>query len=375
MRKATDIRPGGVEAESSTNSMPGIEAAATDVHENRAGGDSSSDLPVEADGRLYHLGLRPGDVSNLVLVVGDELRARAIALMFDGAHLQSTLANGEPNSLINIKGVYGYRSHRGFLTFTGRYGGVPISVISTGMGYPNMDFLVRELRAITVGPLVIIRVGTCGAINSGRIGMISLPGAGALMVLRNYSYRFGAVKAEEGSTLTTSTKAAREPNAYIYSPPFHPNAHLMAILQTEGMKQVGPERLVNGLHATCDSFYGTQGRPSSQFHDDNDGLIEHLRDNLGVETIEMETGHLFHLAKCSKGHDIVAAAIHVIVADRQRNEFLTNLDHRLLLDRHAARIALNTLKMYAKETNLTVVSLPVLSGDDNQMGDAASLTY
>lgn len=372
MRKATAIGPSDVKAETSNKAMPGIEAAA-DRSNGSLGGDSSSDLPVEADGRLYHLGLRPGDVSNLVLVVGDELRARAIALMFDGAHLRSTLASGEPNSLVNIKGVYGYRSHRGFLTFTGRYGGVPISVISIGMGYPNMDFLVRELRAIIVGPLVLIRVGTCGAINNGRIGMLSLPGAGALMILRNYSYRFGSDRAENKSTPTTNTDSHGQ-NAYLYSPPFHPDARLMTILQAEGMKQVGPERLVTGLHATCDSFYGTQGRPSSHFHDDNDGLIKHIRDNLGVETIEMETGHLFHLAECSYGPNIVAAAIHVIVADRQRNEFLINLDHRLLLDRHAARIALNTLKIYAKDINLTVPSLPVLSGDD-QVVEAAGLTF
>lgn len=349
--------------------MPGIEIA-VEEHDNVCSGDALSDLPMEVGGRLYHLGLRPGDASNLVLVVGDELRARAIALMFDGAHLRSTLASGESSSPVSIKGVYGHRSHRGFLTFTGRYGGVPVSVISTGMGYPNMDFVVRELRAIVTGPLVIIRVGTCGAINDGRIGMVSLPEAGALMVLRNYLHRFGAAEGGKAPAMAISADAV-EPPAYTCSHPFPPDAHLMRILQAEGRKQVGPGRLVSGLHATCDSFYGTQGRPSPQFHDDNAGLLEHLCNVLGVETIEMETGHLFHLAACSQRRDIVAAAVHVIVADRRRNEFLTNLDHRLLLDRHAARIALNALRTYAGETKLSISPLCVPGGGDQEEGTAS----
>jgi purine-nucleoside phosphorylase len=40
------------------------------------------------------------------------------------------------------------RSERGFLTLTGTYKSVPISIISIGMGAPNMDFFVREGREI-----------------------------------------------------------------------------------------------------------------------------------------------------------------------------------------------------------------------------------
>ena len=48
-------------------------------------------------------------------------------------------------------------SERGFLTITGRYKDVPISIVSIGMGYPNMDFFVREARESLIGNMVIIR--------------------------------------------------------------------------------------------------------------------------------------------------------------------------------------------------------------------------
>ena len=48
-------------------------------------------------------------------------------------------------------------SERGFVTITGRYKGIPISVVSIGMGSPNMDFFVREVRECLVGDMVVIR--------------------------------------------------------------------------------------------------------------------------------------------------------------------------------------------------------------------------
>jgi uridine phosphorylase len=48
-------------------------------------------------------------------------------------------------------------SERGFLTITGRYKSVPVSIVSIGMGGPNMDFFVREMRESVHGDMVIIR--------------------------------------------------------------------------------------------------------------------------------------------------------------------------------------------------------------------------
>lgn len=51
-------------------------------------------------------------------------------------------------------------SERGFITITGRYRGVPVSIVSIGMGSPNMDFFVREVRESLAGDMAVIRYGS-----------------------------------------------------------------------------------------------------------------------------------------------------------------------------------------------------------------------
>ena len=48
-------------------------------------------------------------------------------------------------------------TERGFLTITGRYKGVPLSIVSIGMGNANMDFFVREVRESVGGDMVVVR--------------------------------------------------------------------------------------------------------------------------------------------------------------------------------------------------------------------------
>lgn len=303
------------------------------------------------------------------------MRAREIALMFDDA---KALKNSPGESVTdvgvnteggddsqggkfafisNIPGVFGYRSSRGFLTYTGRFKKTPISVVSIGMGYPNMDFFVREVRAIVSGPLVIVRVGTCGAIKDGHIGMLSIPDLGAVMVQRNYDYPFSFSNSSLETLPGTACEEMDQPHCipetackemdqpYRISRPYLPNQELCNSIIREAINQIGMDNVLRGMHASADSFYSSQGRPSCGFLDLNEGLLIHLL-NRGVKTIEMETGQLFHLASCLKDPmncSIQAGAIHVIVADRQSNHFLTNLKERTRLDRLAALIALEAL--------------------------------
>ena len=48
-------------------------------------------------------------------------------------------------------------SERGFTTITGRFKGVPLSILSVGMGSPNVDFFIREVRECLSGDMVVIR--------------------------------------------------------------------------------------------------------------------------------------------------------------------------------------------------------------------------
>jgi purine-nucleoside phosphorylase len=92
-----------------------------------------------------HLGAKPEDFAETVLLPGDPLRAQAIAERLDDV----TCANRV----------------RGMLGFTGRFKGARVSVQGTGMGMPSASIYAHELIT-TYGARRLIRVGTCGAMQS-----------------------------------------------------------------------------------------------------------------------------------------------------------------------------------------------------------------
>jgi purine-nucleoside phosphorylase len=94
-----------------------------------------------------HLEAKPGDIAPVVLLPGDPLRARFIAERFlDGAVCHNQVRNA--------------------LGYTGAYRGKRISVQSTGMGMPSFSIYAHELLE-SYGARVLIRVGTCGALQMG----------------------------------------------------------------------------------------------------------------------------------------------------------------------------------------------------------------
>jgi uridine phosphorylase len=99
-------------------------------------------LPLPASNSRFHFS------PFIQITVGDPARAQGIAKLLDP----------EPKP-------FALHSERGFLTLTGKYKGVAVSIVAIGMGAPNMDFFVRECREILDdsggGDMVIIRwVGT-----------------------------------------------------------------------------------------------------------------------------------------------------------------------------------------------------------------------
>jgi len=110
-----------------------------------------------------HLRAEPGDYAPLVLLPGDPNRATAIASRFDGGLAAARLVN----------------EHRHLFGYSGTFGGVPVSVQTTGIGAPAAAIVVEEL--LRLGARRLIRVGTCGGIGRGiRTG--DLVNAGATWV-------------------------------------------------------------------------------------------------------------------------------------------------------------------------------------------------
>ncbi len=92
--------------------------------------------------KQHHIDLLPGDVAETVFLPGDVHRAKFIAELFDDAKLVA--------------------HKRQYITYTGTYKGIPVSVTSTGIGCPALAIAVEEL--IHVGAKNFLRIGTCGAL-------------------------------------------------------------------------------------------------------------------------------------------------------------------------------------------------------------------
>ena len=116
----------------------------------------SSELIINADGSIFHLHLKPEQLADTVILVGDPGRVAMIAEYFDERECEV--------------------SNREFLTVTGTYKGKRMTVMSTGIGIGNIDICVTELDALAnidfetrqVKPdfrqLTLVRLGTSGAI-------------------------------------------------------------------------------------------------------------------------------------------------------------------------------------------------------------------
>lgn len=94
-------------------------------------------------GEQYHIGLKPGDVGEFVILPGDPKRCKKIAEYFD-----------EPKLVAD---------RREFTTYTGFLNGVKVSVTSTGIGGASASIALEEL--VKVGAKTFIRVGTCGGMD------------------------------------------------------------------------------------------------------------------------------------------------------------------------------------------------------------------
>ena len=117
-----------------------------------------SELIINKRGAIYHLDLRPEELAQTVIVVGDQDRVPKVSKHFDSIEHR--------------------RQHREFVTHTGRIGNLPITVMSTGIGTDNIDIALNELDAVAnidfdtrtirseLKKLNIIRLGTCGALQA-----------------------------------------------------------------------------------------------------------------------------------------------------------------------------------------------------------------
>ena len=117
---------------------------------------AESELIINGDGSVFHLHLRPEQLADNVILVGDPGRVDMVAEFLTDIEFRN--------------------ASREFVSTTGRYNGKRFTILSTGIGCDNIDIVMNELDALanidftTREPkaqkrsLNILRIGTCGAI-------------------------------------------------------------------------------------------------------------------------------------------------------------------------------------------------------------------
>lgn len=115
-----------------------------------------SELIINSDGSVFHLHIRPDQLADNVILVGDPGRVEMFRPLFDDVEAEG--------------------ASREFVWITGRHGKKRLTVLSTGIGCDNIDIVMTELDALAnidfetreLNPehrtLSILRIGTCGAI-------------------------------------------------------------------------------------------------------------------------------------------------------------------------------------------------------------------
>ena len=116
----------------------------------------ASELIINEDGSIFHLHLRPEQISDIVILVGDPGRVDLVASFFEEKECSV--------------------ESREFKTITGTYKGRRMTVLSTGIGTDNIDIVVTELDALAnidfatrqvkdeFKQLTLLRLGTSGAL-------------------------------------------------------------------------------------------------------------------------------------------------------------------------------------------------------------------
>lgn len=215
--------------------------------------------------------------------------------------------------------VFEHTSSRGFTTFTGKYRGVPCSVVSIGMGPSMMDFFVRESRAVVTGPMEIIRFGTCGGlVSSAPAGSVVVANGSALVTRDPDSFAY--LYSNEDTKQTESDEFQPSYRTSLIAPS---DSRLTEIVGEE-LTKVLPDNVQSGINVTAESFYGSQGRIDPNFIDHNESLIQTILTCYpSAKTMEMETFQLLHLAKCaSKLTPIRATAAAIVVILSKPSNYL-----------------------------------------------------
>ncbi|MFA5974268.1 MAG: nucleoside phosphorylase [Lentimicrobiaceae bacterium] len=265
---------------------------------------AESELILNPDGSVYHLHLKPENLADTIIVVGDPGRVKEISKHFDT--IDFTVQNRE------------------LYTHTGSIGQKRLTVLSTGMGTDNLDIVINELDAVvnidleTRKPkashtkLNIIRLGTAGGLQADvEPGSFVASSHGMGMDGLLYFY-------DKGKSVMNAEMA----EAFVKHVNWNANLPgIYAVPCSQPLMDKLGKGLVHGVTLTAPGFYGPQGRElrlKLAFPELNNRIESFEYQGSRIANFEMETSALYGLGKML-GHETLT--ICTIVANRVNRSY------------------------------------------------------
>ncbi|MGC9331101.1 MAG: nucleoside phosphorylase [Bacteroidales bacterium] len=263
----------------------------------------SSELILNPDGSIYHIKLKPEQIADDIILVGDPGRVEVVSSFFD--EIQHKVHNRE------------------FATHTGIYKGKRITCISSGIGTDNIDIVVNELDALanidldkrvqkkSHRSLNLIRIGTSGALQEDipvDSYVLSDIAVGFDGTLNFYAGRNSV------SLLDAEAAFKQHVNwdALLNTPYFVKASDVLKAKIGKGLK--------SGITISSNGFYGPQGRVLRlplRVPELNEKMRSFEYDGLKITNYEMESSAIYGLARML-GHN--ALTICAIIANRYNKQ-------------------------------------------------------
>lgn len=269
---------------------------------------AESELVINGDGSIFHLHIKPEQLADRVILVGDPGRVNIVASHFDTCECEM--------------------SNREFHSITGIYKGKRITVLSTGIGCDNIDIVMNELDALvnidfstrTVKPtlrsLQIVRIGTCGGLQPNTpVGtfIASVKSIGFDGLLNYYGRRDEVCDTELEKAFTAHTSWLPQlPAPYV------------AVADPQLINRIAGDDMVRGITCACGGFYGPQGRRLRIPLADpelNSKIESFEYQGLRITNFEMESSALAGLSSLL-GHKAMTCCM--VLANRRAHQMNTN---------------------------------------------------
>ncbi len=267
-----------------------------------------SELVINSDGSIFHLHLKPEQLADKVILVGDPGRVNLIASHFDSKECETT--------------------NREFHTITGQYKGKRITALSTGIGCDNIDIVMNELDALSNidfttrtekaehRALTLVRVGTCGGLQPNTptgTYIASVKSIGFDGLLNFYAGR------DEASDLQLEAAFKKHVgwNLKMGNP-------YVASADPALIDRIAGDDMVRGITIACGGFFGPQGRRLRLPLMDpnlNEKIESFEYDGMRVNNFEMESSALAGLATLMGHHAMTCC---MVIANRRAKKMETD---------------------------------------------------